>query len=517
MPKIRIGDIKSLIASSDQKVVPLSNFGYTKPRSRKLINFHPLGGGEDWGVHQNSLSNIERALVERVYTVKGSEGVRVLPPAPEPGVLKQRLKNFRRKLIHYCDRVVPLTTNQFVESYTGRKRALYTSAAESLLNTGIRRSDAYIQSFIKDEKTNLTRKDDPCPRIIQPRSARFNVAIGCHLKPMEKEIFRGIARVFRGRTVMKGLNAEQRGAELHRKWGKFKHPIALLLDAARFDQHVSEEAIEWEHGIEEKLTTDPDDLRRLNNWRRKNVCFARVPGGGFKYTTRGKRMSGDMDTAMANCMLMCAMTESFMTDLEVIHEYMNDGDDGVLIFEEEHLTMVLASYEAYFLALGFTMKLEGVARTMEEVEFCQARPIFDGTGWRFVRDPRVCVGKDSLSLKGLINPDEMQELRNSIGWCGLSLAGDMPIFGAFYSTMISSARPDQEFTTGMQFLARGMEPKFSEPTEESRLSFQRAYDIAPDDQLAIENHIRSLPTHLQTTALPVDTFSTFTYTSLNFK
>lgn len=498
-----------------QTVVRLENTGYQKARVRRLVNLHPLGGGEDWGVHNNSMSNIERALVERVFTVKGEGGVQVPPPLPAAGVLNRRLKKFRRKLLHYCNRVVPLSTEQFVAGYTGRKQKMYQAAADSLLDKPIRKADSYIQSFIKDEKTNLTRKDDPCPRIIQPRSARFNVAIGKHLRPMEKEIFRGIARVFRGRTVMKGLNADERGAELNRKWRRFRHPVALLLDASRFDQHVSYDAICWEHGVFEALAIDRCELRRLNIYRKMNTCYARTPEGGFKYKTKGKRMSGDMDTALGNCLLMCAMTHSFMTDLDIVKfEYMNDGDDGVLIFEEEDLAEILASYKQYFLELGFTMKLEGIAYTMEDVDFCQARPIFDGTSWRFVRDPRICVGKDSLSLRGLVSPAELSDLRNSIGWCGLALAGDMPIFGAYYSTMISGEDPGMEYTTGMQFLAKGMAAKTSEPTQEARLSFDRAFHITPDDQVALENHIRTLPTGLMTTAVQVSFYATYTYTQL---
>jgi len=471
--------------------VTLSNFGYRKPHFRKCLNFHPAGGSEEWGVHNNSHANIERAIIERVLTVNVG-GVQRPPPQPRPGFVKSEMKAFTKRLLHVVRRVSPMTTKEFVDTYRGTKRAMYERTAERLLIDPLSRKDAYIMPFIKDEKTNLTRKDDPCPRIIQPRSARFNVAIGVHLKPMEKPIFRGIATIFGSTTVMKGLNADQRGRAIAKKWGRFTSPFAILLDASRFDQHCSREIIAWEHSIEEAIAIDRTELARLNRMRSRNVCFARTDRGGYKYTLNGVRMSGDMDTAMGNCLTMCAMTYSFMTSIGVSKfEYANDGDDGVLIVEGGDADLVLKSFKCYFLKFGYTMKLEGTSSTLEGIEFCQARPVWDGEGYRLVRDPRVCLGKDSISLKGSTDVDTMLHLRNSVGWCGLSLAGDMPIFNEFYRSMINtSGRPRVDPTTGMQFLAVGMEAKYAQPSDEVRLSFYRAFDIAPDEQLAIETDIR---------------------------
>lgn len=503
---------------SGNSAVRLSNFGYMKPRARILVNHHPWGGGEQWGVHQNSSGNLERAIVERVFTVKGEGGDQVSPPQPLPGVVRKCLMTFRHKLLHMTNRVVPLTTSQFVESYTGRKRRLYQSMADTLEHRPLSRKDAYVSSFIKDEKTNLTRKEDPCPRVIQPRSARFNIEIGKHLKPMEKEVFRGIARVFRSKTVMKGLNALERGSEMCRKWTRFEKPVAILLDATRFDQHCNRDIISWEHEIEERMTLEPQSLRRLNSWRRVNRCFARASDGAFKYTLRGGRMSGDMDTAMGNCLTMCAMTWSFMTEMQIEKfEYANDGDDGVLMVEQEHLAKVLSNYAPFFLSLGFTMKLEGIAYELEHIEFCQSRPVFDGEKWRMLRDPRVCIGKDSLSLRGEVRVAELRSLRSSIGWCGLALAGDMPIFWRYYQSMATEERLDTELTTGMQFLARGMESVIAEPSQAARLSFYRAYGISPDSQLAIEHDLLHTNCNLTTTALQVDHYSTTTTTEINLQ
>lgn len=451
-----------------------------------------MGGSESWGVHNNSKSNLKRALIERVLTVE-SGGKQVLPPQPAVGFVRSEMAGFTKRLLHAVRRVPTMSTDEFVDTYVGRKRSMYAQVASDLEFNPVTRKDAYIMPFIKDEKTNLTRKGDPCPRIIHPRSARFNVAIGVHLKPMEKPIFRGIAAIFGSTTVMKGLNASERGLILEEKWKRFNTPVAILLDAKRFDQHVSRDVIKWEHHVEEKIAMDRVELHRLNGFRRVNSCFMRTNEGGYKYQLNGIRMSGDMDTAMGNCLTMCGMTYSFMAHIGIqTYEYMNDGDDGVLIVEGGDASLVLDHFKDYFLKFGFTMKLEGTASVIEEVEFCQARPVFDGQQYRFVRDPRVCLDKDSLSLKGSTDVDTMRHLRDAIGWCGLSLAGDMPIFNEFYKSMIEFQEQERisEFTTGMQFLARNMVPKYRIPTDATRLSFYLAFNIPPDNQIIVEDEIR---------------------------
>jgi len=473
------------------RIVVLGRSGRLLKKERRLNLFFPVAVHE-WGVHENSLNNIARAIGERVFSVSQG-GVQVPPPQPERGFVRRELRGFADQLSRHVGKVVPMSTEEFVDTYNGKKRRLYEMAAASLELVPLQQKDAFITAFIKDEKTNLTLKQDPCPRIIQPRSPRFNIEIGKYLKPMEKAVFRGIAAIFQDVTVFKGYNAQERGTLLFRKWKRFIHPVAIMLDASRMDQHCSEDIIKWEHSLWERLCPE-SRLKTLNRMRYVNKCYARAPEGGYKYTLPGRRMSGDMDTAMGNCTTMCAMTWSFMRSIGVAkYDYCNDGDDGVLIVEEEHLRLVLDTFQSYFLKHGFTMKLEGISRTMEGIEFCQAHPIYDGEHWKFVRDPRICLGKDCLAIGRFNTADSLEEQRNAVGWCGASLAGDMPIFCALYKQLICGNRPMLTYDSGMQFLASRMEPVFSQPTDEARVSFYKAYGILPDTQISIETSLLTTP------------------------
>jgi len=494
MPDAPIESYAGVYQRVGHKVVRLNSSGYQRPRERALYCLNGAGGADDWAISENSIGNIERALIERVLTVKDEAGNRVSPPQPAPDYVRSELAEFQRRLIHTVGKVEQLTTRDFVDSYVGRRKAGYENALKTLPGNPIQPGDAVINMFCKAEKDNLTLKGDPCPRIISPASRRFNIAIGVHLKPLEKPVFHGIGRLFGGVTVMKGYNATERGKFISDAWFKYNKPVAVLLDAARFDQHVNLQVINWEHDTWEKLAMNRAELRHLNKMRKTNTLIYRSSEGGFKVRLRGVRMSGAMDTALGNCTTMCAMTWSFMRQITAQYSYFNDGDDGVLIIEEEHLDSVLAQFKPYFLKLGFTMKLEGVARELEHIEFCQSHPVYTGTGWRMVRDPFVCLGKDSLAVAGpRMSGREQSDRSNAIGWCGLSLAGDVPIFCEFYKSLITGAPPARgiELTTGMEYLAKGMHPNQTAPSDECRLSFQKAFRLSPEHQLAIEADIAS--------------------------
>jgi len=216
-------------------------------------------------------------------------------------------------------------------------------------------------------------------------------------------------------------------------------------------------------------------------------------------------MSGDMDTALGNCTTMCAMMWSFMRHLGLTKfEFANDGDDGVLIVEEDEGARVLHTFRDYFLRFGFQMKLEGTATKLEDIEFCQAHPIWVNGSYRMVRDPRVCLAKDSFCLRNYRTVEDYRHFRASVGYCGLSLAGDMPIFSALYRKFVEgeSDNRDTAYETGMQFMAHGMGVKCDPVSDETRVSFWEAYDISPDEQVNLENLIRS--TSFALDVMPVD-------------
>jgi hypothetical protein len=107
----------------------------------------------------------------------------------------------------------------------------------------VQRQDSFLQAFVKAEAVNFTAKPDPAPRIIQPRNPRYNALVGRFIRPLEHRVYIAIGKLFGGPTVMKGYNAVGTASCLRDMWLEFTNPVALSLDASRFDQHVSREAL----------------------------------------------------------------------------------------------------------------------------------------------------------------------------------------------------------------------------------------------------------------------------------
>lgn len=455
---------------------------------RRVVTLVDMGGGLDYGVHDSCVDNALRGVVERVFLVKDKvTGELVPPPSPEPGVFKRELAKFRGKLLHRVPPTPPVDRETFLEYYRGRKRLVYQRAVESLSVYPVERKDSYLSTFVKAEKINFTDKPDPAPRIIQPRSPRYNVEVGRYIKPQEHKIYAAIGRVFGEPVVAKGLNARARGRLIAEKWKRFKNPVAVGLDAARFDQHVRRDALEWEHSIYTKIAYSCSELARLLSWQIPNKGFVRCPDGVIKYKTNGNRMSGDMNTALGNVLIMCAMVYRYLELVEIDSAFIDDGDDCVVIFEREFLDRFM-SRMAWFRGMGFTMKIEGVYDELEKIVFCQSQPVFDGEEWVMVRQPRAALSKDLISTKNCSTEGAWNFTRGAISACGLALTDGIPLMPSFYRMLSRGAvlKRSDELETGMDYLARGMEFEGKPVSDLARFSFYKAFGITPDEQIALE-------------------------------
>lgn len=131
-------------------------------------------------VHNNSLANLTRGVVERVlYVVRN--GRLGSTPKPQEGVF-DRLGQMKEQLVQCLSPTTVYSPLQFALSYSGRKQARYLAAVDSLSKSELVESDSNVNTFVKAEKIVLKPgKEDPAPRVIQPRSYRFNVCVGRYL------------------------------------------------------------------------------------------------------------------------------------------------------------------------------------------------------------------------------------------------------------------------------------------------------------------------------------------------
>jgi len=346
---------------------------------------------------------------------------------------------------------------------------------------------------VKAEKINFSVKKDPVPRIISPRSPRYNVELGCYLKKIEHPLYVAIGHLFGSTTVAKGLNVEEVAHLLQEKWVSYTAPVAVGLDASRFDQHISRTALAWEHSIYKAIYRHDKKLAKLLSWQLSNKCRGYTPDGKLKYTTDGTRMTGDMNTAMGNCLIMCALVYAYADSKGIRISLVNNGDDCVVIMNKSNLNFFNTGLETWFEEMGFTMKVEPPATVFEQIEFCQMHPVFDGSKYLMVRNPAIAIAKDSISIKPLTTEKLFRKWLGAVGEGGVSLTGGIPVMQSFYCCLERASKglrlkDDPTMESGWWYLSKGMKRKVAEVNTSARISFYLAFGIAPDLQQIIENY-----------------------------
>jgi len=444
----------------------------------------------DYSTHQNTIEVAERALLERVFFVPLEGGNFGPTPKAEPKLFNSRLKDFRRQLLRRMPKVYKTSYEEFVQLYPPERRESMARAAESLRWKKLCYADSFISAFCKVEKTDFTSKHDPAPRLIQPRGARYNVELGRYVKHVEHLIYERVGDVFGEPTISKGMNAQQVGRAMAMKYNKFGDTIMVGLDASRFDQHCGVPALKWEHSIYNAMYRHDPELRKLLLMQLRNRGYVRCDDGTIKYVLDGCRMSGDMNTALGNCLLMTALVYAYMVSKGFsTREFslINNGDDCVLFLERRDEGRI-ADLTLWFREMGYTMKREPTERELERATFCQGRTIWTGTDHVMVREVNKCISKDLLCVRSITTEEEWDAHRDAVSKCGLAMAANIPVLGAFYEMLGRGARPGRigaRERSGMMYLAQGMSAKRL-VTDECRTSFFKAFDVVPDVQRVME-------------------------------
>lgn len=462
----------------------------------KRRSFFSLGKAvsDNLVVYNNTVSVALRALTERLYYVKDGAGGFKECPKPSQGSF-QRLARYAKCIKRNLCALPPVwTRDEFRDHYTGPKFKRYQKAVERLSVGGVSRKHGYLSTFIKAELYNASNKPDPCPRLIQPRSPVFNVEVGRFLRPMEKLIYGAIDRMFGHKVVLKCEPPWDRAKVIKEHWDSLDDPCFVGLDASRFDQHVSDEALQFEHSVYTTINRS-----RLLAWlltmQRNQRGFANMSNGTIEYVVQGCRASGDMNTALGNVILMCVITLNYLERVNVPWRFINDGDDCGIFINRRDLFR-LAGVRAHFLEFGFELTIEDPVFVMEHIEFCQSRPVqFGESSWMMVRNIAKALNQDETFLHN--RPwASLDEIRHATGVCGLALYEGCPILDAFYRSMLGSNVRAETVTRlckeagGWQYHA-SKRRQCDVDVDVARASVYRAFGYLPDHQIAIEDEMRA--------------------------
>jgi len=259
----------------------LSTHRNGQPHKSRVYHMLPgLGSKHNLGVYNNNVNAVERAFIERYFLCKYPNGY---APAIQPRThaFGGAVNKFREELLTHLPTLPVLTLAQTVNLFPANKRKVYQRAHEELSRVGFSPKDARLKSFVKFEKQDVSK----APRIINPRSPKYNLLLARYLKHSEHKYFKAINKCFRQRTratVFKGMDAAESAQCLYDKWKQFKEPVAIGLDATKFDMHVSREALQYEHSFYLKsrfMTSSKQELRDLLRLQLDNTGTARCDDG----------------------------------------------------------------------------------------------------------------------------------------------------------------------------------------------------------------------------------------------
>jgi hypothetical protein len=404
------------------------------------------------------------------------------------------LGEFKNRVVKAVGRACrPVDPQEFVDSYTGRKRTIYQNNLSEYLNEGVKECHALLSTFMKVEKVPVGKS----PRCIQPRHPVFNIGLGRYLKHMEKPIFRAMAKVWGQKyVVFKGLNAIGRGTGLRDLWNKLIDPVAVGIDASRFDASVDGGMLQWEHSLYLMLFGADKELARLLKMQLHNVGVSYCHDGKIKYHTAGGRGSGDMNTSLGNSLIMCAIVWAWLRECGVKAYLANDGDDCIVLMERESLPAFSEGFDAFAKNLGFTAVVEEAVDVFEEIEFCQSRPVCVDGEWRMVRNYNTAREKDSMCLFPLTQKGALRSWLYAVGECGLALTSGVPIVQELYLAYMRNGKTSRMseavfMQSGARMMSIGMESKSAPVEASTRVSFFKAFGVTPDEQTAMEEYYRS--------------------------
>ena len=450
--------------------------------------------------HSNCSCNQRRAAVNRVLG---------LTPKPTDKGLR-RLRQTAKRIKYLLPKTRTAPWGEMAKCYSGAKRAKYERAAAKRLMTGDMRKYSNVRLFVKFElkdpldQDGVSKKPNPDPRAIQFRAAEYCVDIARFLKPMEHFLYelKGNGKILPpGRVIGKGLSQRGRACLLAKKWQRFVSPIAVIIDASRFDKHVSRELLQLEHSIYEWMNSDPHFAKLLRE-QLKNTVYG---SHGFKYRTNGRRMSGDMNTALGNCVIMVIMVATVLGKYAK-WDMIDDGDDCVLLIERSDYDDLMDRIEDEFLEFGFKIKVESVADELEHVDWCQSRPVqVDEGDYQFVRNYRKVFSNTLGGTKfNCVSEKFRRRHVATIGKAELILNLGVPVLQEYALALIRNAGADPMVLTQDQGLFYRVKYELRErdgkwvdkinpkPIKDSaRLSFWRAYGVTPMAQRRMEERLKT--------------------------
>lgn len=399
--------------------------------------------------------------------------------------------NLRNLLKPHIKSFVPTSYDVVISHSKGGKKRLLEQAKDSLELEPLCARDGRIRMFLKDDKSHEAAYGTP--RCIQYRSKRYCLPLATYLIPLESYVYSWLDEA-ETPIFAKCRNMVQRGQDIEDKMSYFNDPVAISLDHSKFDSHVNTELLRVEHWFYNKCYNEPELGFLLNL---QLTCHGTTKNG-TRYKTVGTRMSGDQNTGLGNSLINYVMTYAMKKHLNIPMLMYIDGDDFIIFVERSVSHLVTPDWYKQF---GMVTKVDNSTSVIEEIEFCQSRPVFNGVGYTMVRNPLRMLARLQWMV-GKKHPKHVVNYLTSIGLCMMSLGVGLPVEQYVGSTLASLG--GRYIQTDLHYRANKMKMKPGRaqivvPSDLVRSSYYAAWGITPDEQMELEKIIIREPILIEPT------------------
>ncbi|QKN84402.1 RNA dependent RNA polymerase [Rice Tombus-like virus 2] len=387
---------------------------------------------------------------------------------------------------------------QTASTYTGRLRRRYEEALVSLRDEWLQPRDFKLEAFLKGEKFDPTKKVSK-PRMICPRSSRYNLVLASYLKPLEHALWKHWKKGWgcrRTRVSAKGLNGAHRAALIADKFEEVGDCVCFEIDGKAFEAHITKRQLRLEHGVYKAAYGS----RELADLLSCQLELKGVTAGGMKFKRDGCRASGDFNTGLGNTLLMGAFTSAcvdrfFSSNPNSRVSILADGDNALIFVDRAHAAELRGSFRSIMSGLcAHEMEVENPVDVLEQTVFGQSQPVETVEGLKMVRNLHKTLAGAFCNYRHYDKKNFAVSLVHEIALAELSLNRGVPILQPYFNEVVRITRGCRRVKNAENFLEGhligvSVSDKTIPLTPSSRLSFERAYGLDPREQIRLEHEL----------------------------
>lgn len=378
-----------------------------------------------------------------------------------------------------------LTISEVMMNTRQKLRKRYRKAYDNLFlgTKNIFDNIAKLETFIKWEKMDTVKVEERKPaRLIQHRSYEYLYLLKATMLPLKHMLYE-CEEEFMGQSVASifgsGLDSEGLADVIREHFDHFSDTIALCFDHSKWDGHYSLDLMDVIHPLWIKLSDRSSLLRLLLRSQRYNRGQTQH---GLKYRSVGTRASGEWSTSLENSVCNFLLLKTVFPNSRVC---VNGDDSIVFVRREVYEKCDFTQITEYFRDLGQETKLDAVAFEIEQISFCQCKPICINGKYRMVRDPIRTISRSSYT--GLNVENCLDRYLAGLGLCELAANPGVPILQEFALKLIERSNFASPTTAARQHNLIDPKPSQYRPvTQENRANFEKAFGFSSAEQIELE-------------------------------